>query len=108
MRMQTPLTAHKVRGAWIIEDATGARIATLPVGGPDDTDTEEDAKQLVTAANAHEAMVEALEPLGKLAEAVKNVPFARFGTVCEFKGAAITVPDLARAQAALALTQEAQ
>ena len=59
--MQTPLTAHKVRGAWIIQDATGARIATLPVSGPDDTDTEEDAQQLVTAANAHEVLVAAVE-----------------------------------------------
>ena len=50
--MQTPLTTRKVRGAWIIEDATGARIAVLAVAGPDDKDTERDARQFVEAVNA--------------------------------------------------------
>ena len=50
--MQTPLTTRKVRGAWIIEDATGARIAVLAVAGPDDEDTERDALTFVEAVNA--------------------------------------------------------
>ena len=59
--MQTPLTTRKVYGAWIIEDATGARIAVLAVAGPDDKDTEQDARQFVRAVNAYDAILAACE-----------------------------------------------
>ena len=51
------------------------------------------------------ALAGALEPFEKLARAVEHVPLARFGTVYEFGGVAITVPDLARVIAALALVR---
>lgn len=68
MRMQLPLTPHRVRGAWIIEDATGARIATLPISGLNDADVEADARQLAQAANALDALVAAYRIAIRLAE----------------------------------------
>ena len=59
--MKTPLTTRKVYGAWIIEDATGARIAVLAVAGPDDKDAEQDARQFVRAVNTYDEKVVALE-----------------------------------------------
>ena len=89
---------------YYVRDAEGDRITTkLPL---------ELAREIATVLNEHDklveqkaALVEALEPFEKLARAVERVPFARFGTVYEFDGVAITVPDLARVIAALALVR---
>ena len=72
--MQLPLTTRNVRGAWIIEDATGARIAVLAVAGPDDKDTERDARQFVRAVNAYRKMWDVCHDAYVLAEDRTDAP----------------------------------
>lgn len=58
-QMKLPLAAHRVRGAWIIEDAIGAQVAILAtVGGDDDVAIEADARTFVLDVNMHDDLLE--------------------------------------------------
>jgi len=49
-----PWSAHRVRGAYQIEDANGDYVCVVPVIGPDDPDARGDAELIVQSVNVLE------------------------------------------------------
>ena len=49
-----PWSAHRVHGAYQIEDANGDYVCVIPVVGPDDLDARDDAELIAGAVNALE------------------------------------------------------
>jgi len=56
----TPWTAHRVHGAYQIEDATGDYVAVVPVIGPDDPDAKDDAELIARGVTALAPCIAAL------------------------------------------------
>ena len=115
-RIKTPVQVNRSLLYDGIMDADGVEICGVTAYAPDYEYVTQEIRDAINAYDEHlariaelegqvEALVGALEPFAKLAEKVKRVPFARFGTVYEFDGVAITVPDLVRAIRALALVR---
>jgi len=103
MRMQLPLTAHKVYGAWVIEDATGATVAVLPVSGPDDKIVEADAHQFVQSANAYPVLVAACAGLDAALMTMEDLDQRTFDTVDDYLS-----ENIIELRSALALTKATQ
>ena len=101
--IKTPLLAYEfdsIGGFSDVQDAEGMALA-------EDLYTQE-AKELVQAVNAHDALVAALKSFAVVATAIKRMPWGDLHPVWQFDDVVLTAGDFRRAAAALALTEEAE